>query len=70
MIYVDYTKNFRPDIERLREIGRLSSENGLIQQLTKDLLERALNGEMMHHLGRAEKTGEILFQKFSFKNFA
>ena len=29
----------------------LLSENGLLQQLTKALLERALNGELTHHLG-------------------
>jgi putative transposase len=29
----------------------LLSENGLLQQLTKALVERALNGEMTHHLG-------------------
>jgi putative transposase len=29
----------------------LFSENGLLQQLTKALVERALNGEMTHHLG-------------------
>lgn len=28
----------------------LLSENGLLQQLTKALVERALNGEMTHHL--------------------
>jgi putative transposase len=27
------------------------SENGLLQQLTKALAERALNGELTHHLG-------------------
>ena len=27
------------------------SENGLLQQLTKALVERALNGEITHHLG-------------------
>ena len=26
-------------------------ENGLLKQLTKALLERALNAEMTHHLG-------------------
>ena len=29
----------------------LLSDNGLLQQLTKALVERALNGEMTHHLG-------------------
>ena len=29
----------------------LFSDNGLLQQLTKILVERALNGEMTHHLG-------------------
>ncbi len=29
----------------------LLSENGLLQQLTKALVERALNGELTHHLG-------------------
>ncbi len=29
----------------------LFNENGLLQQLTKALVERALNGEMTHHLG-------------------
>ena len=29
----------------------LLSENGLLQQLTKALVERALIGEMTHHLG-------------------
>ena len=29
----------------------LFSENGLLQQLTKALVERALNGELTHHLG-------------------
>lgn len=29
----------------------LLSDNGLLQQLTKALLERALNGELTHHLG-------------------
>ncbi len=29
----------------------LLSDNGLLQQLTKALIERALNGEMTHHLG-------------------
>ena len=29
----------------------LLSENGLLQQLTKVLVERALNGELTHHLG-------------------
>ena len=29
----------------------LLSENGLLQQLTKALVERALNGEMTHHPG-------------------
>lgn len=29
----------------------LLSENGLLQQLTKALIERALNGELTHHLG-------------------
>src|SRR5215207_10983817 len=29
----------------------LSSENGLLQQLAKALVERALNGELTHHLG-------------------
>lgn len=29
----------------------LLSENGLLQQLTKALAERALNGELTHHLG-------------------
>ncbi len=29
----------------------LLSENELLQQLTKALVERALNGEMTHHLG-------------------
>jgi putative transposase len=29
----------------------LLSENGLLRQLTKALVERALNGEMTHHLG-------------------
>src|SRR3989337_704260 len=29
----------------------LLSENGLLQQLTKALVERALNGELSHHLG-------------------
>jgi putative transposase len=29
----------------------LLSENGLLQQLTKALIERALNSEMTHHLG-------------------
>ncbi len=29
----------------------LLSENGLLHQLTKALVERALNGEMTHHLG-------------------
>ncbi len=33
----------------------LLSDNGLLQQLTKALVERALNGEMTHHLGY-EKT--------------
>lgn len=29
----------------------LLSENGLLQQLTKALVERALNCELMHNLG-------------------
>ena len=29
----------------------LLSENGLLQQLTKALVERALNGDLTHHLG-------------------
>ena len=29
----------------------LLSESGLLQQLTKALVERALNGELTHHLG-------------------
>ena len=29
----------------------LFNENGLLQQLTKALVERALSGEMTHHLG-------------------
>jgi putative transposase len=29
----------------------LLNENGLLQQLTKALVERALNGELTHHLG-------------------
>ena len=29
----------------------LLSQDGLLQQLTKALVERALNGEMTHHLG-------------------
>jgi transposase-like protein len=29
----------------------LLSENGLLQQLTKALVERALKGELTHHLG-------------------
>lgn len=36
------------DYEKLED---LLSENGLLQQLTKALVERALNGEMTHHLG-------------------
>lgn len=29
----------------------LPGENGLLKQLTKALVERALSGEMTHHLG-------------------
>lgn len=29
----------------------LLSENGLLQQLTKALVKRELNGELTHHLG-------------------
>ncbi len=42
----------------------LLSENGLLQQLTKALVERALNGEMTHHLGyeKHNPAGEILLK--------
>lgn len=36
----------------------LLSDNGLLQQLTKALLERALNGEMAHHLGYEKHSSE------------
>jgi len=36
----------------------LLGENGLLKQLTKSLLERALDGELTHHLGH-EKNGKI-----------
>lgn len=36
----------------------LLGENGLLKQLTKSLLERALDGELTHHLGH-EKNGRI-----------
>ena len=35
----------------------LLSENGLLQQLTKALVERALNGEMTHQLQWNNKVG-------------
>lgn len=36
----------------------LLSENGLLQQLTKALVERALNGELTHHLGYEKHSAE------------
>ena len=36
----------------------LLGENGLLQQLTKALVERALEGELTHHLGYAKHAPE------------
>jgi|SRR5688500_8443216 len=42
----------------------LLSENGLLQQLTKALVERALNGELTHHLVYTSmKTGTMSSEK-------
>ena len=36
---------------RIQNAGRYVGQQGLLQQLTKALVERALEGEMTHHLG-------------------
>jgi putative transposase len=36
----------------------LLGQDGLLQQLTKALLERALNGELTHHLGYQKHSSE------------
>lgn len=36
----------------------IAGEDGLLQQLTKRLYERALEGEMSHHLGYPPKAPE------------
>src|SRR6185369_6079997 len=38
-------------LKEYKEPEDLLGENGLLKQLTKALLERALEGEMRHHLG-------------------
>ncbi len=40
-------------LETYQQPEDLLGENGLLKQLTKALLERALNAEMTHHLGHA-----------------
>ncbi len=40
----------------------LIGENGLLKQLTKALVERALQAEMAGHLGEHKKVGCIFFK--------
>lgn len=48
--------NIKPEIldeliKAYKNPADLIGENGLLKQLTKALLERAMNAEMRHHLG-------------------
>src|SRR5262245_13540614 len=44
----------------------LLGEGGIVEQLTKALIERALQGEMTHHLGYEKHSVEgALLQKFT-----
>jgi transposase-like protein len=41
----------------------LLGDDGVLHQLTKALVERALEGEMTHHLGYAEMMRHLAFER-------